>query len=85
MISNSLISYSLYDFNVENSLMYYRLKQTDFDGQTTYSNLISIDNREMTDRKIVGVFNMLGQEIDETYKGLIIVVYSDGTSIKQVK
>jgi hypothetical protein len=85
MNSNSLISYSLYDFNVENSLLYYRLKQTDFDGQTTYSKLISIDNRGMTDKKIVGVFNMLGQEIDETYKGLIIVVYSDGTSIKQVK
>jgi len=85
MNSNSLISYSLYDFNVENSLLYYRLKQTDFDGQTTYSKLISIDNREMTDKKIVGIFNLLGQEIDENYEGLIIVVYSDGTTIKQVK
>lgn len=74
-------SYQLTDMNVEPVINYYRLKQTDFDGNSTYSNLISIDNRieENTNRKLLKITNTLGQEIKEGYFGVVIYIYSDGT------
>lgn len=41
--SSSLLYYSAMDYNPYNDISYYRLKQTDLDGEYTYSDLISID------------------------------------------
>lgn len=74
-------NYLTYDYHVEKIINYYRLKQTDYDGESTYSDLISIDNRTSdSDRKIIQTTNLLGQEIPETYKGLVIIYFSDGSS-----
>jgi len=40
--SSSLLQYSFPDMNPVNGLAYYRLKQTDFDGTSTHSDLIAI-------------------------------------------
>ncbi|MCD6366177.1 MAG: T9SS type A sorting domain-containing protein, partial [Bacteroidales bacterium] len=40
---NGLSSYSLIDFNPLTGISYYRLKQTDFDGKFSYSNIVSIN------------------------------------------
>lgn len=40
--SNQLLSYSLFDENPANGYNYYRLKQTDFDGTSKYSDLRSV-------------------------------------------
>jgi hypothetical protein len=40
--SNSTISYNYADNKLEHLLYYYRLKQTDFDGQFTYTDIIAI-------------------------------------------
>ncbi|MBL0103102.1 MAG: hypothetical protein IPP51_04720 [Bacteroidetes bacterium] len=37
-------SYSIKDFSVPEGIVYYRLKQVDFDGKYTYSEKIAIDN-----------------------------------------
>lgn len=42
--SNSILSYYLYDEYPFHPLTYYRLKQTDYDGQYSYSPLVSIIN-----------------------------------------
>ena len=42
--SNSLINYQLIDDNPLNGINYYRLKQTDFDGKYTYSEIIVLNN-----------------------------------------
>lgn len=49
--SNELISYSLTDFNPYSGISYYRLKQTDFDGGYSYSNIVAVEiisNNELT-------------------------------------
>lgn len=79
-------SYSTYDYHVEKTINYYRLKQTDYDGISTFSELISIDNRASTsDRKIIHTTNILGQEIPEDYKGLVIIYFGDGSSEKRMQ
>ena len=56
---------------------------TDFDGKFEYSNTISIDNRiDDSFKEIIGRTNLLGQEVDEFYNGIVIVSYKDGTSQK---
>ena len=81
--STQIVNYSLTDYNVLETLNYYRLKQTDFDGKFEYSNTISIDNRvDDSFKEIIGRTNLLGQEVDEFYNGIVIVRYKDGTSQK---
>ncbi len=79
-----LIEYEHHHYDVPNSINYYRLKQTDFDGNFTFSELVSVDNRTTIGQVkiIVNRYNLLGQEIDEFYKGIIIVLYSDGSTEK---
>ena len=81
--STQIINYNLTDFNILKTINYYRLKQTDFDGKFEYSNTISIDNRiDDSFKEIIGRINLLGQEVDEFYNGIVIVRYKDGTSEK---
>lgn len=42
--SNSLINYHISDEYPYNSQAYYRLKQTDYDGNFTYSSLVAVEN-----------------------------------------
>ncbi len=82
--SNHLIEYSLIDQNVREVINYYRLIQTDFDGKTTKSDLISIDNTSKNDNVfITNRFNILGQEVNETTRGVIFIYYSNG-DVKKV-
>jgi hypothetical protein len=81
--STQIINYSLSDYDVLETLNYYRLKQTDFDGKFEYSKTISIDNRvDNSFKEIIGRTNLLGQDVDEFYNGIVIVRYKDGTSQK---
>lgn len=54
--SNSLLSYSFNDENPLKGISYYRLKQTDFNGNSTYSNLAPI------------AINSLGENYDTILK-----------------
>ena len=36
-------------------------------------------------KKVVRITNLLGQDIDEYYKGFVIILYSDGTTNKELK
>lgn len=78
--------YTLTDNDVRQVLNYYRLKQTDFDGKFAYSALIAIDNRiNASNKEIILTTNILGQEVNEFYRGIVIIVYADGTSIKVIQ
>lgn len=84
--SNQYLYYSFIDYDVREVLNYYRLKQTDFDGKFAYSNIITIDNRTNTSNKeIVMITNILGQEVNEFYRGIVVIVYADGTSMKIIQ
>jgi hypothetical protein len=82
--SMETINYSFTDRDVAKIINYYRLKQTDFDGKCIYSDLISMDN-SFKNKEIKSIRNLLGQEVQINYHGIVIIFYQDGTSIKMIQ
>lgn len=60
----------------QNGINYYRLKQVDFDGTLNTYKVVSIDNTK--NRTLLKKVNLMGQEVNDQYKGVIIEYYSDG-------
>ncbi len=73
-------SYSFVDHNTTESY-YYRLKQIDYDGTVSYSD-IKFVNRENGNESEVYRINVLGQIVDRSYIGLVFIVYSNGAKKK---
>ena len=42
--NNTIINYHEQDYEVQKGITYYRLKQTDFNGEYTYSNVVPVNN-----------------------------------------
>ncbi|MNK01922.1 hypothetical protein D3C87_197360 [compost metagenome] len=62
---------------------YYRLTSTDLDGSATVYDhyLVSVDNlREI--KKVEHVYNLMGQEVNDDYRGVVIYYFTDGTTEK---
>jgi len=80
--SNSQMSYSIIDNDPFFGISYYRLKQTDYDGQheSFHPISISISSEEKIIDKIV---NFAGQEVNKYYKGMVLEIYQDGTYVKK--
>jgi len=79
-----------YNKNISNDfkgINYYMLEQTDYDGKRkTYNDrIISIDNRDNTPKLISRITNSLGQDIDDSYRGMIFIIFSDGSTIIQYR
>ncbi len=53
--SNQMVSYAYSDFNVDTKTCYYRVKQTDFDGKYSFSNVVSVHSVEKSE-KIITVY-----------------------------
>jgi hypothetical protein len=79
--SSSSLSYEYQHKGYTNEINYYRLRQTDYDGTTEIFNIISIDNRN--NKYLVKMINIMGQEVDDNYTGIVIYQYSDGTFEKK--
>lgn len=76
-----------YNFDHEtydsNKLNYYRLVQVDNNGtRQVYPDYVSVDNRKEKDKNLVKTVNLLGQEVNADYTGIVIQVYDDGTTLK---
>jgi hypothetical protein len=82
--SSEELGYMAIHTDFEKSINYYKLTQTDFDGTTAVYGPISIDNRAQK-RTLLKVCNMLGQEVNENYRGIVIYHYSDGSYEKIYK
>lgn len=74
--STKKISYELIDNNIESGIIYYRLKQYDYDGTETIEDIKSVIVEE---RRVVKVINLLGKEVGDYYQGIVIIYYDDGT------
>ncbi len=81
--SSSERSYSVYVDAPSNTLNYYRLTQTDFDGQTKKFSVIAIDNSSQDQLKVIKTTDILGNEVSSDFDGLRLVFYSDGTVVKR--
>lgn len=82
--STSTINYEMEDRAFTNFINYYRLKQVDKDGKTKTYHMVVVDNRE-SKKDLVKTVNIMGQEVGPFYEGLVIDVYSDGTTEKYYK
>ena len=76
--STTKLFYEYYDYNILNGIKYYRLKQTDYDGKFKHSEIISVDNRFEL-RLITKIINLCGVEVDIKTKGVLILIYNDGS------
>ena len=76
-------SYNSIDENPDKTINYYRLKQTDYNGNSIYSNTISINN--LPTKKVVNYINTLGQEVSSDSGGIIFEIYDDGSFKKIIK
>ena len=79
--SNTKTDYLFRDFTFTNDINYYRLTQVDFNGVSETFNIISVNNTKKQ-KQIVRITNTLGQEVPIETKGLLIITYEDGSSIK---
>jgi hypothetical protein len=86
-VSLSQIDYSINDRSEMAEIVYYELTQVDFDGKFTVADLISVAYREVDAAKgdIVLKTNILGQEVNDLYRGLVIIIYSNGSSEKAIQ
>jgi hypothetical protein len=75
------LTYVQHDYSPFFPLTYYRLSQTDYDGTTKSFAPILVKVSEPA--IIVGLFNLSGQQVDESAKGLVFVHYSDGRIVKR--
>lgn len=85
--SNVGTMYTYKDYNfTKNDYNYYRLTQVDYNGESKIFNIISVNNLlGNSDKKIVGITNMMGQEVSGDSDGVLIYYYSDGTHQKVCK
>lgn len=84
--TNIPIKYSYKDYGMKKNMNYYRLSQTDFNGDKEYFGIISIDNKTSDINKhLLKDINILGQEISPDTPGLHILMYSDGSIFKIYK
>lgn len=77
--SQSETNYAFNDFNYRLQRNYYRLRQTDFNGISTISNIITIDNSS-TIKTVIRITNFMGQEVESDFKGPRIIIYDDGSA-----
>ena len=83
--SQTDLFYEFIDRSVAKQINYYRLKQFDYDGKFNYSKIISIDNRHTEAKVVKYMTNLIGQKVDKNYKGVVIIYYTDGSSIKTIQ
>jgi len=82
--STSKINYSYLDSFKNFVIHYYRLVQVDIDGKYTTYGPILLDNRK-ENKKIIKYVNLLGQEVNENYKGMFFEIYEDGSMKKIIR
>jgi len=76
--TSSISNYLFIDENPTPTNHYYRLSQVDFDGNSQTYKTINI-NTSKTIKTLIKSLNIMGQEINKEYKGIVIYQYIDGT------
>ena len=82
--SSSQRFYSANDVFITDGIVYYKLKQVDYDGKETSYDMISVDNRLKTAPKLNKITDVIGREVSATETGRVLFFhYDDGTVIKR--
>jgi hypothetical protein len=80
--SNSVNEYSFFDSEECNSIVYYKLCQTDYDGMYECFDLIAVKCNDQKAKRIVKTINLNGQDVGEDFEGPKIFIYEDGSAKK---
>jgi len=81
--STQQIDYRIVDNYPTQGITYYRLTQVDFDGKyEVFNNHIRVIEK-ISNKSILRITNILGQEIDDNYEGIMIIYYDDNTFEKK--
>ena len=81
--SNTLINYTSKDENPRPGYQYYKLRQTDFDGQWEEFNVVSV-GLKVPRLEVVKVYNQMGQEVSIETKGMLFLQWDNGEITKIV-
>ena len=73
------IDYSYLDESPAAGINYYILKQTDYDGRSKDSEIISVFSDRGLDPVLISCSNLLGQEVPIDSKGLLVLKYRIGS------
>ena len=79
--SNQNISYK-YEHNYKYNSNYYKLVQFDYNGDFEEFDIIYTINKNIKEYKL---YNINGIEVNDNYKGLIIIKYENGDFKKEMK
>jgi hypothetical protein len=72
--------YSFADGNYLETMNYYKLTQTDYNGVITDYDIIYINNINKQTTKVVKIVNLFGQEVHSDSPGHKIYIYEDGST-----
>lgn len=75
--------YSFDHLDYTEGINYYKLYQTDIDGEVSNTKIISLKNDST--KELVKSINLMGQDVDSYYHGIVIDFYSDGSSVKRLQ
>lgn len=82
--TNIMTKYEWYDTHIEYGVVYYKIRQTDYNEEYEEFPPIAVTildpNRR---REIIHTINLSGAEVDSQVKGFIINIYNDGSTEKR--
>lgn len=72
--TNQICNYEYFDLDYCDDMVYYKLKQVDYDGNYKEYDPILV-RCKIQNKKIIKIVNQLGQEVNENYNGLKFYIY----------
>lgn len=77
-------SYQAVDEAPNPGINYYRLRQTDRNGQSVLFGIVAADNQNNASKRLLRVTDLLGRDLDATSEELRLLHYSDGSVVKRI-
>jgi hypothetical protein len=84
--SEKCSNYVWIDENVNNVYNHYRIKFRDSEGMTGLLDNLFFDERAIfKEQEISKIIDLFGHEVSEEYRGIVINLYVDGSSVKVIQ